>query len=532
MLSDILQIKRVHLYALLGALLVGFLARAPGILWGFNFPTGWYGHHPDEYTHLVNAETLIAPNTPPRWEPHPYPKGMAAHVAVPIIGFRLIQGKLFEALPSPQMIITLGRVINVLYGVVTIFIVFLLARRLFRDPRVALISAWIVALGGLHVSQSHFFVSDVPSLFWFLLGTYFLLLDVDREDRSDLLYLSVAAISFGISFGLKLSIYSLLTLALIAIAYQPRVKRLIQAAAFFFLGFVVVNLISYTPLEIFKTFRGSAGAGYEYTWWSNLLLYMVELPTVVSLPVVLLFLGGSVLLFSELKKTENRRQYLPLMVIVFLPLAINLFLTVFTIDHFPRHLVFFIPWISMLAGWSLVWLIDKLGSNGMKPALVLIPVFLYLTVFVLDGERLFIDEPRNQAAKWILQNIPSGTAISWWGHEWMADYEHIGFPDGGEPPVLVIEMHHANHFLSGMGLKNSYPADYRFIFMAPNQDRVDAFQALFIGELTYQEIARFSEGYFMPEYKVVDDLIGNRSRNYIAEVVIFEKGEEFTQNEQ
>lgn len=531
MLSDIFQIKRVYLYALFGALLVGLLARAPGVLWGFNFPTGWYGHHVDEYTHLVNAETLIAPNFPPRWEPHPYPKGMAAHVAVPIIGLRLIQGKLFEAPPSPQIIITLGRVINVLYGVGTILVVFLVARRLFRDPRIALFAAWIIALGGLHVSQSHFFVSDVPSIFWFLLGTYFLLIDVDQADAGDLLYLSIAAISFGISFGLKLSIYSLPTLALIAIAYRPRIRRSIQAAAFFFLGFVVVNLISYTPLEILKTFSRSAGASYSFSWLSNLFLYLVELPAIVSLPVVLLFLGGSVLFFMELIKTENRRQYLPLMVIVFLPLTINLFLTIFTIDHFPRHLIFFIPWISMLAGWSLVWLIDKLGSKGIKPALVLIPVFLYLAVFVFDGERLFIDEPRNQAAEWMLQNVPGGTAISWLGHDWITDYEHIGFPDQGEPPVLVVEMHHANHFLSGMGLKNSYPSDYRFVFMAPTQDRLNAYQELFKGELPYQEVARFSEGYFMPEYRVVDNVIGNRSRNYISELVIFEKAVETSQSE-
>jgi hypothetical protein len=406
-----------------------------------------------------------------------------------------------------------------------------LARRLLRDPRIALFSAWIIALGGLHVSQSHFFLSDVPSIFWFLVGTYFLLLDVDRTEGSDLMYLSIAAISFGISFGLKLSIYSLPTLALIAIAYQPRVRRSIQAAAFFFLGFVVINLISYTPFDILKTLRGSAGATFEFSWWANLLLYLVELPTVVSLPVVLLFLGGCVLLFREILKTKKLRQYWSLGVIILLPLVINLFLTVFTIDHFPRHLIFFIPWISILSAWSLVWLIDELGSRGIKPALVLIPFFLYLVFFVYDGERLFINEPRNQAAKWILQNVPNGTTISWWGHDWIENYEHIGFPDQGEPPVLVIEMHHANHFLSGMGLKNSYPSDYRFVFLAPTQDRLNAYQELFKGELAYQEVARFSEDYFMPEYRVVDNLIGNRSRNYITELVIFEKAVETSQNE-
>ena len=132
--------KKVHFLYLLGAILIALLARIPGIFWGYNFPTGWYGHHIDEYAHLINAETLINPRIPPRWV-HPYPKGMAAHVAVPVIGQRLIEGKIFDNPPAPSEIITLGRIISVLYGAATILIVFLLARRLFQDGRVALFAA-------------------------------------------------------------------------------------------------------------------------------------------------------------------------------------------------------------------------------------------------------------------------------------------------------------------------------------------------------------------------------------------------------
>src|SRR3972149_4035386 len=85
--------KPAHRYWLLAALVIGLLARIPGIFWGCNFPTGWAWHHVDEYTPLINAETLINPLVPPRWD-HPYPKGLAAHVAVPVLTARLVQGKL------------------------------------------------------------------------------------------------------------------------------------------------------------------------------------------------------------------------------------------------------------------------------------------------------------------------------------------------------------------------------------------------------------------------------------------------------
>ncbi len=523
--------KKAHIYSLLGAILLGLLARMPGIFWGYNFPKGWYGHHVDEYTHLVNAEILIRPGLPPRWSPHPYPKGMAAHVAVPLLGLRLLKGEVFKDLPSPREIIVTGRVISVLYGVVTILIVFLLAKHLFRNQRVAHFAAWIFALGGLHVSQSHYFLSDVPSTFWFLLGLYLLFLDFERPDKNNSIFLMIAAACFGISFGLKLNFFGLPTLALIALMYRPRIIRTIQAGVFFFAGFILVNFASYTPFDLLQTFKRGIGGSYQFSWLSNLFLYLIELPTIVSLPVVLLFLGGCYFLARKFLSTFTLKKSLPIMIIIIVPLLLNLLIVIFKVSHFPRHLVPFIPWISIVAAWCLVHIIDKLSLKGFYSYLVIVPFFAYLAIFVYDGERVFFKEPRNEAAKWLYQNIPQGTEISWFGKDWMPGFKHTAFPDQGEPKIIVIEMHHANHYLSGMGLKNSYPTDYRFIFDGRSNLRIQKLQALFKGESEYIEVARFREGYFMLEYNLVDNLIGNRSRNYVAEIVIFKKTTEFNRQE-
>jgi len=164
---------------------------------------------------------------------------------------------------------------------------------------------------------------------------------------------------------------------------------------------------------------------------------------------------------------------------------------------------------------------DAVSSRGISPALVIIPVFVYLAAFVYDGEKVFLEEPRNGAARWLQQNVPSGTAIWWQTHEGIPGYTHVHFPDKGRPPVVVIEMHRANHYLSGMGWINTYPKDHRFIFAGRSQAGVEALQALFRGTSEYKEVVRFSENYFMPEYTVIDRLIGNRSRNYTATIVIF-----------
>ena len=107
--------------------------------------------------------------------------------------------------------------------------------------------------------------------------------------------------------------------------------------------------------------------------------------------------------------------------------------------------------------------------------------------------------------------------------EGLAGYERVRFPEAGRPPILLVEMMSANHYLSGLSWRDSYPPDYRRIFDGQSQERVDALQNLFRGRSEYREVARFREGYFMPEYVLSDRLLGNRSRNYVSEIVIFKK---------
>lgn len=500
--------------------------RIPGVFWGYNFPTGWYGHHVDEYTHLVNAETIMRPGDAPRWDPHPYPKGMAAHVAIPMLGIRALTGDPRWRSVTPGQIIVSGRIVSVLYGTATIFILFLLARHIFKDVRIAVVAAWMLALGGLHVSQSHFYLSDVPALFWYLSGTYLLLLEVEPNKEEKSQYLVGAAFCFGVAFGLKLVVAGLPTLAVVALMSRPRVARVVHTGVFFLAGMVLVNVASYTPYDFYETVTRGTSDQFIWSVWSNALLYMMEIASVVSFPIVLLAAAGSCLIIRELFHSRTHAGFAPIVLVIIVPLVISTYLLLFKTDNFPRHLIPFMPWIFLVAAWALIVICDKCSAKGISPALVVVPVFLYLAVFVFDGEKVFLKEPRNEAARWLLRNVPVGTEFWWQTHEGLPGYRHVHFPDKGRPPVVVIEMHRANHYLSGMGWMNSYPKDYRYVFAGRSQARVEALQALFRGTSEYKEVVRFSENYVMPEYTVIDQLIGNRSRNYTATIVIFMKAAE------
>ena len=515
-----LNLRPSDLYWLLGALAVGLIVRLIGVLWGFNFPPGWHIHHIDEYTHWVIAENLIDPSTKIRWY-HAYPKGMAAHVAVPWIILRALTGQITQKAPGIVEIVVTGRIFSVLYGTATILVVFLLARQLFKDHRVSLIAAWIFALGGLHVTQSHFFLADAAVLFWSLLGTYFLLLEMEKPPVNYSPYLMAAAFSFGMAFGLKMVILNLLSLAIITLLRRPRVLRAAYVMVFFIGAFALVNLFSFGYYDLFNIYLERAGDPYIWNRLSSLWLYIIESPSLVSLPILILGLVGGIFLIKKVLSPANRPRLWSLFIIIILPIIIEFLFVLILRKHFLRHLVPFIPWIAMTAAWSLVQVIYWIRPRKLNPALVVVPIFIYLALFVLDGERVFIQDPRNKVARWMFQYIPEGSTYSWPVHPNFPGYKYADFPSERNPEIIILEMQYTNHILSGLGWKNSYPRDYRHIFDSGSQENVDATQALFLGTSDYQEVTRFKPDYFMPEYLVVDALLGDRTRNYISEIVIF-----------
>lgn len=530
--------ERREIILLATAVLIALLARLPGVWWSSNFPPGWFGHHPDEYTHVLHAQRLINRYQPAHnknsieiglndpWAAGygitPYPKGLAVHVAAPMIAARILSGTASDPPPPSAGIIPAGRVISALYGAATVVTVFLLARLLFSTPAVPLLAAWIMALGGLHVSQSHFFLSDVPALFWFLLGLVFLWRDQASTQIPNPRLLAAAAFCLGIAFGMKLLLASVPSLGIAVLMKPGRIWRAVLAVAFFQFGVFFINAGFYTPLDFYETvFRGISDP-HSFSRLASALLYVIQLPAIVSFPLFLASAIGSVSLAVRLVRLRDTVLKRRILIVIALPLVLHLVLILFKLDHFPRHLTLFIPWIAMSGAWALKMCMDYLYNRMRIPRPAVLAVFFaYLAVFVYDGEKGYIQEPRNGAARWVLQNIDKGSTV-WWYYHSLPGYKSAVFPDV-RPDVIVEEMHHANHYLSGMGLRNSLPKDYRNIFDSRSQQQVDAFQSLFTGETEYREAARYSENYFMPEYTLTDRLIGNRSRNYLAEVVVFVK---------
>jgi hypothetical protein len=497
---------------------VGALVRAPGVAWGVNWPDGFTIHHPDEYTHVANADAIISPLTPGSGQP--YPKAIAAYAAAPYLLWYAAQGSFGGPRVHIPYTVGAGRLVSLAFGVATILLVYLIGRDALRDERAGLLAAWLLAFGGLHVTQSHFFLADVPAVTWLVLTSWLLWMDLTRSPAGDHEALRWAAFAAGAAFAFKLLVFAWPALVYAVVVRGPRLVRAVHAAIFIAAGIAVSSLGFETPASFYLAATTGVTVPFEFDRAMAALLYAIQLPSVLSLPLLVLAAGGTVGLLARLFRAESSTRRHAAMIFGSIPL-IGIAFVLFTLDPFPRHLIVLIPWAALAGGWCLSRAITWVEARGRSRWLLLAPVFVWMLAFVVDGERFFIFEPRNDALRWLRAEVPPGTSVNWVGRRTPAGFTPLRWQAEGDPDILVVEMHEMNLALSGVNWRDSYPSNPREVFDGQSAERVAQRQALFRGTSAYVEVARFSENYVMPEYRLAMRLLGDRSRSYITEVVIF-----------
>ena len=95
----------------------------------------------------------------------------------------------------------LGRVLSALFDVGTVFMLFLLGRRLF-DWRVGALGAFLVAVTPLHIQQSHYFVMDAIVTFFVTVALYYAV-RVAQEGR--LVNYTLLGVFYGLAVASKIN---------------------------------------------------------------------------------------------------------------------------------------------------------------------------------------------------------------------------------------------------------------------------------------------------------------------------------------
>ncbi len=358
-------------------LIVSFLLRVWGINFGFPFFL-----HPDETKIVEKAITMafgfkeaIFAGDLKFFDPnfYFYPSFLTYLLMFNILGLKVIflilkfltLGKVTFALVSKPLFYFLARLISVLFGTATIYLTYLLGKRISGNT-VGLIAALILGTNFFHALNSHYYTGDVGATFFTVLSFLFIFMYLDRVKimragwRNEY-WVYLAALSIG--FGAATKYYPVLMLAILVISvflvepdFAARVRKVITS--------VLISLATFMLIVPFSVFNFSA-------------------------------------FIDELKESSARS-------------ATGVF--GFTSDNFFHYLTSTEPTFiepiaqnSLLHGLGLVFMLLFLASLGLLPAKKNKKVLL-LIIYVL-GHYLFFAHNLTKILRWLLPLAPLGSVL-------------------------------------------------------------------------------------------------------------------------
>jgi 4-amino-4-deoxy-L-arabinose transferase-like glycosyltransferase len=417
--NDELNGKIVQLLLFL-VLLTGFILRYKSMWFGYPLIT-----HPDE-PRLVYVANNILKND--NFNPHffNYPSliiYLQTFVIVCVNTFEHhILGIPIEDIPRVHFLL-LGRMIASFFSVISIYIVYLIGRKL-ASSNVGILSALIVAISPLHIENSAYVTTDIWVAIFLTFILYFSLKIYEDNKLSNYL---LAGLFVGLAIGSKYTAFLFFISVLIAhlLSREFRLKNLFQRNLVLSAITSVVVFLLTTPFAILdyrKFLKDLAFEAHHYrnghtgseaignTSWD---LYFNYLLSSAGVGYMVVFLGLVSFIFIIQKK------YRVLLVVAISPLLLFLFVGNYKV-YFARNVVSLVPVLAILASTSIyilfnLFLNDSRYKKYMHPLyilLLLIISFPLLNKAILDVKNKNLPDTRWESIIWIQNNIPKGSKLA------------------------------------------------------------------------------------------------------------------------
>ncbi len=307
------------------------------------------------------------------------------------IGFPLVIGTLWKLGIS---YISAAEVVSVLFAAGTVALVYLIAEMLF-GRKVAVISALLTATFPLFFLYASYILTEIPSTFFALLAVYLYL-------RNKIVF---AGISSGIAFLFKFTQGLMAAGFVLFFAYEllkdKKIKETAKKTALFcasffaaVLPYLLLNYVLYRKYTstlfdaIFRPFilaswhqynpaESIQGAGIT-ALLQNLFFYFITILKNNFLLIV--FVIGAILI---MKKGESKKALL-----VALLLAYFAYFT-YIPNKQDRFLLTFFPFIAILAGYALFFLLQKYKGTSLAWPLMLIMLLSGAFAVIVDSNYFF-----------------------------------------------------------------------------------------------------------------------------------------------
>ncbi|MDD5222529.1 MAG: glycosyltransferase family 39 protein [bacterium] len=323
----------------------------------------------------------------------------------------------------------LGRVTSIAFGLATIYLVYVLGRRLF-NRETGILSAWFFALAPLHIYFSQIFKVDISLLFFTLLAFYFFLNILEGGKFRDYLW---AGVFMGLALGTKY--FYVVSFPLFAVLFRPgvpRIKELVKGGLVLYLALLI--LLATCPFAVLDWPDFKQQMDFMTDNINHLVYGRVETLSFLSIGfhrlayIFPLFFGPLIFVTSlwggvRMVLTDWRRAVL----FWILPAGYFLSSTWYTRDLYPQYQFPIFPFVVLAGSWVLVSLCQSRSGAGRFLGW---GILLLSTVFFLSDLKYphfsGIHHPYREAGKWVGENIPRDSRVltHWWVYQ---PTDHFGF---------------------------------------------------------------------------------------------------------
>lgn len=312
-----------------------------------------------------------------------------------------------------------GRMLTAALGTSTVALLYAAGRRWGRE--VALLSAAMLAVMPLHVRESHFTLTDVPTTFFVTLA---FLLTLRARERGTTRAFVFAGIASGLAAATKYNGVVVMLIPFMAAAAldgatpRRRVRLLAAIAGAAFLAFLAAA--PYTFLDLPNFLNQFARLASEYRLrpanaepqWS---IYLKHLRIALGWSGSLLVMTGlAVGVYRSVRGPDRIRWAMPV------AFAVSYFYFVSNQSLvFARYLLPIVPFLSLAGAWGVMALVERAAAGISMPVVrraaivalilvALVPAGTSAFAFNWNASKVWTTE---QAYDWLVQRVPAQSKV-------------------------------------------------------------------------------------------------------------------------
>src|SRR3989344_1127415 len=524
-------------------LILIFILAATLRLYNINWDQGFH-LHPDERAIVIFTLPIALPSnlaeffhTTSPLNPHFFAYGNFPLYFLKIAGSAA--GTLNPYFSGYNGINILGRFLSVIFELLTIFLLYKLAKKLFTE-NVALLSSFFYAVSVLAVQSAHFYIVDIPLTFFIIALLYVLIAFYEKPDFKKGVLIGII---FGLSLATKtsasvllLSIGASLTIDFILIflksphrphVWLPHLPRTVKNLILYTLAIIpstIITFIIFEPYALIDKQNFIRQTFEQYQMTHNAFVFPYTLQYVGKTPFIyevkniffwgqgpilsILSLAGAFYFTYIALKKEKKQKWAQEAII-----AIFFWVYFFVVGKFAigfmRYLLPVYPLLCLFAGLLSYKIINALIKFKLNRNIIFYLLFTILfLIWPLSFLKIYsLPNTRVLASNWINNNIPYGANIA-------IEHWDDSLPLFGQEKyhILTLELYNPDTPVKWQRINQQLSqADYIIIasnrLYVPLQKLTDCqklphfycykqtanyYKKLFSGELGFQKVAEFS----------------------------------------